>query len=240
MKLTVSGEHKDFFQKNHAIEFEGLFNADQAKRLVGAVDMALAARLDIRPGELHQMPPEKLFAAGHDLWRVNDSLRTIVMKRQFAQIAAQLTGQRTLRLGYDQLFPSLKNLVYQTKEGAYSDLLSRPATLSEISSLQGIVCGLMLCLGREEEKDDEVSGTTAVQIFTPHQGHGVFFQPQALMDFPNLNKVFGRRYLLIVYTHSTSVYVQRPADPHSTVLKQMGYSYGDKLLDKWHPIIYRE
>jgi hypothetical protein len=237
MKFAISGDHLDYFNKHHAIEFEGLFNTDQAIQLVGAVDAAISARLGIRLAEINKQPPEKLFLAGRDLWRAHNSLKKIVTQNHFSEIAAQLTKQRTLRLGYDQLFPSPKNSIYQISKGPYAQFLSNNLSLNEISCLQGVVCGLMICLGSEQSEESEKA--SELQIFTPRPGNGVFFQPEAILDFQQLCNLPGKRYLMIVYTKATSVYILRQTDPNTNFLRQVGYSFGDKLSDKLNPILYR-
>ena len=77
-------------------------------------------------------------------------------------------------------------------------------------------------------------------IFSAKAGNGVFFSPQATIDFQILfTKRQGFAYILVVYVQSTTVYILNTNDPHAHTLKKYGYVFGDKLSDKSNPIIYR-
>lgn len=234
-KFAIASEHRDFFNKQHSIELEELLNAKQLQRLTSAIDTALALRLKLRVSELPKAP-ETLFMAGRDLWRGSDVIKNIVTQRQFSQIAAELTGQRMLRLGYDQFFsePLRSSILTQAMS---KTLFPHPQTLTEISSLQGVQCGLMLCLRGEASEEEEASSP----LFSKQAGSGVFFNPQTPFLFqPNAENTNSlRQYLMIVYVSNSSVYLCNHSDPQVHALKQYGYVFGDKLNDKRNPIVYR-
>lgn len=230
MKFAVAREHREFFEKNQVIEFEELIQEEQLKELKKAIQDAVKSRFHGKRGI--QLSPEQLYMAGRDLWRVSPVVKSIITHRRLAEIAAELSDQRILRLGYDQLLPGLSGQSQQSHEESYAKLLLEPHRLTEISCVQGIACGLILCLQAPESSADS-------EGLPLQSGSGVFVSPQALIDFPALSRLDGALYLLIVYTQATAVYVPCKADPHVHDLKEIGYVFGDKLLDKRNPIIFR-
>lgn len=242
MKFAVASEHRDFFRKNHAIEFEGLLSSDQILKIKSEVDAALAVRLKIDEQKLSHEPPYKLFNVGRDLWRSQEhSPKINAAHRDLAQLAAELLEQRTIRLGYDQLLPSLpKRHLHQTNENrAFVQLFQKTYTLNEISCLQGILCGVMLCLEDEQVPGIQESEVQNIEIFSKVAGNCVFFHPDVPIDFNLLCSDVRRRYLLIVYTQSRATYILNEVDPHGHALKHLGYTFGDPLSDKLNPIVYR-
>lgn len=232
MKFAIASEHRDFFQKQRTIEFENLLTEKQMSALTEGVENALLERLGVDP---QSATPGKQFIIGHDLWRSSAQVKKIIMQRQLAQCAADLTEASALRFGYDQLFPELRGRTYRSAiSDAYHQLLNHPATLNGISSLQGIACGLMLCL-----QGDHTGHAETGSVFTTVPGNGVFIHPDFVLDFQYLMQHPMQRYLLIVYTNSKAFYSRNDADPHTHALKPFGYNFGEKLSDKFHPMVCR-
>lgn len=235
MKFAIAAEHRDFFLKQHAIEFEGLLKESQLNLLDTEINAALAERLGITLEAVQNISPGKQFMAGRDLWRDNAEIKKIVLQKQFAEIAADLVEQKPIRLGYDQLFPELPGRIYKSAiSDAYHQLLNTPSTLAKISSIQGVLCGLILCI-----KGDNSGAAEPGSVFTRIPGNGVFFQADAPLDFNYMVQHPQHRYLLIAYVRNSSLYVRNDADPHTHALKQFDYAFGEKLSVKWHPIIIR-
>lgn len=234
MKFALDSNHRDFFQKNLAIEFDGLLDEKHLIPFKSHINMALAARLKEKK---EPQSPENLFMAGRDLWRMDASIRKIDAHRKFAEIASELITHKPLRLGYDQYIPAPPApQVLGHHRTPYDDLLHRTPSLEEISSLQGLLCGLMLCI----QAPDTIETQDTHAIFSAKAGNGVFFSPQAIIDFQALvHKRQGFAYILIVYVQSSTVYILNTEDPHAHTLKNYGYVFGDKLSDKSNPIIYR-
>lgn len=234
MKLAISREHRDFFQKHHSIEFEGLLDPTKLHDLVTNVKSTLTNRL----GPLDKRDSDALFSEGRDLWRISNPIKKIVTNPHFAEIASELTNQRVLRLGYTQYFPAPSSTSLNIEKGPYATLLSKKSTLEEISSLQGVQCGLMICL-KDESNAEIATLPESTEIFPLKAGNGVFFSPKAFINFPELYKRMGNQFLMIVYTQATAVYVHCENDPLAYSLRNVGYAFGDKLLDKRNPILYR-
>lgn len=235
MKFAIISEHREFFQKEHTIEFEGLFTAVQLSQLVSSIDESLADQLIVSGDELPQLSPGKLFMAGHDLWRSSPQIKKLVAQKQLAEIAAELIEQKTLRLGYDQLFPEFRGRIYKTAvSDAYHQLLNTQLTLAGISSIEGVQCGLMICL-----KGDGTAPADHGTVFSKIPGSGVFFHPDAPLDFHHIQQHPLHSYLLIVYARNNATYKLNEIDPHTYSLKHLGVTFGEKLSDKFNPIVYR-
>lgn len=225
MKFTIEGSHREFFEKNHRIEFESLLTFSQTGVLRERIHDALALRSKNRG------TAEEQFNHGRDLWRLSGDLRKTIMQQRFSEIAYELMGIKPLRIAYDQYFPFPDA---QAKEGSsYQNLICSGLTLQELSCVQGVVCGLMLCLSGEGAAEASTS------LFSQKAGNGVFFDAKFPLDFKDLYQRQGNEYLMITYAHSSSVYILNRNDPHTHEFKNLGYNFGDKLTDKLHPIIYR-
>lgn len=235
MKFAISSEHRDFFQKQRTIEFEGLLSPAQLAQFVPSFEEALAERLEESVVDIHQITPGKLFMAGHDLWRESPQVKKIVMQKQLAEVASELVEIKPIRIGYDQLFPELRGRTYQSSvSDAYHQLLNTHLTLNGISSIEGILCGLMLCL-----KGDGTGTAEPGTIFSKMPGSGVFFAPEAPLDFQHILQNPLHRYLMIVYVRKSAFYQVNEQDPHTYTLKHMGFTFGQMLTDKSNPIILR-
>lgn len=220
MKFALASEHRDFFRKNKLIEFDDVLDEEQLQALQASIDAIMAARLKVAKKFLEQMPID-FFHSGRDLWRDSDIGRKIALSRYLADVAAELIEQKPLRIAYDQLIVAGDDPYLPSK------------TLIEMSCMQGILGGLMLCLKEGENNDKQIS------LFSNKAGSGVFFAADVVVDFHELSKHSGQRYLMIVYTHSTSVYAPNFSDPNVHYLKQFGYNFGDKLSERWHPLLNR-
>lgn len=233
MKSSVESEHRQYFRKNHRIEFDGLLTPSQVEEINGGLAEALASRLHVKAPRAFFETAEQTFNAGRDLWRHNDVLKKYATSSRLAEIASELIEYKPLRLAYDQFYPSLhSNVPLQLSSTPYRDLIRQPRSLKEISCVQGILGGLILCLDGDTE-----STTTA--LFPAKAGSGVFFSAEAVLDFNELFQEKPHRYWMIVYTHPTSIYLLEEADPQTHELKRAGYVFGDKLSDKLNPIVYR-
>lgn len=235
MKVIISNEHRRFFQKHHAIEFEDYLTQEQLDQLNILLDEALCERLHVPKDQLAQIHFEKTYTAGRDLWRQNAELQKKIAFWGWAQVASHLLEKTPLRLAYDQLFVSSKQIMPPTEpQDALRHLIWHPTSLEEMSSLKGILCGLMIALQGELEEEKE-----GISIFPKKAGNAVYFSPTIPIDFSPLISQHRRRYLLIVYTQQSTTYILQPKDPHMHTLKKLGYGIGDTLKEKLHPIVYR-
>ena len=151
MKFAIVGEHRDFFRKNGFIEFEGLITENQFKELHAEIQNTLA------------LPSEKAFLAGRDLWRNSAVVKKYLLHNSLASIAAELCEHKPIRIGYDQFFPKFNPTKIATNR--YQSFLQKAHPLTEMSSLDGVACGLILFLSKESP------------------GRGIFFRADMPIDF---------------------------------------------------------
>lgn len=248
MKFSVASEHRHYFQKQLAIEFEGLLNEDQLNELKTACDATLALRLGTKPRQLKELPADQLFLAGHDLWRTHAFIKKIVTMRMLAEIASELIECKPLRLGYDQFFVAPPKIQHLQSTDPLTTLLKQQPTIKEVSCLNGILCGVMLCLTNPEINTavNDPATTSShtllippVNLFSKVAGHAIFFHPNARIDFPQLLNHSDQTYLMIIYTQAITQYFLNENDPHTHALKRLGYVIGDRLSDRLNPIVYR-
>lgn len=223
MKFSIAKEHRDFFQKHGFIEFEKIFNETQITDLNSAIDYAISKKVN----KEHLMS-EQLFQEGRDLWRYNEQLKKLISHHSLVEVMAQLFDIKPIRLGYDQLFPSISSSLL----GSYEAYIKKPPlSLVEISSVKGILGGALISLSETDYSD--------FSIF-PHQlGNVTFIHPEAKIDFQEIFKRENERFYLVIFTENKAFYSPNPNDSHPYDLKNWGYTFNDYLKDKLNPIVYR-
>ncbi len=220
MRFSLAKEHRDFFTKNGMIELEGLVNDAQLETLLSAITETFKAKLNISPRGRTHIEPRELFSAGHDLWRESPHIQKILFHRRLAEIATELEFRAPFRIGFDQFIPS-------------EPIFSEPTSLEEFSYLQGVTCGFILCLKGMEADEDEMNP------FPITPGNVVIFGPDFPIDFTLLNERRGCEYILMTYAQDKVVYRFNEKDSHTHFLKSLGYTFGDKLREATHPMVYR-
>lgn len=230
MKFATAKEHRNFFNKHQWLEVEELLSGDQLNELLTSTADVLSKRMHVR--DVFQQTPERIFVAGRDLWRDSPTIKKLITNKAWAEIASELFTQNVVRLGSDQLFPFNFPSLPVDIQTPFKHLLATGTSLEAISSLQGNICGLLLCLKGEMNGDE-------LRLIPKKPGNGVFFHPDLALDFSSIPRHANHLYLLIVYTKQTAVYVHKATDPNGHYLQHLGYAFGDKLNDKLNPIISR-
>lgn len=237
MKFATAKEHRNYFRRERHVGFECLLTEQQCAQLNSDIDKVLSQRLELRnASSLSGLTADKLFSQGRDLWRADHKLKKIILNRAFAQAAADLIEQKPLRIGYDQLLLGYIPVRYPSLvPNPYSDFLKQTATLPEISCIQGVVCGLMLCLKAPPLEDgiDDI-----VKVFPRVAGQGVFIASDHPIDFSILNGLPDARYLMIVYSQAASVYCHEERDPQIHYFRSLGYNFGDRLSEQLNPLVF--
>lgn len=213
MKITIDLAHQSFFQTNGYIQFEELYTPAQIEAINLEINLVLAKREKKHPEQTAQ----ELFQKGRDVWRSSSHLNKYLNHRNLAGIASELVDYKPLRLGYDQYL--LPPLPYPAKY-----------TLNQISCIQGILCGVLLCLVTAENSIPN-------EIFPAKAGDATFFH--ANYNFPWDQMTPGQAFLLIAYTQERALYIHQEDDLNKYAFKDLGYNFGDRLTDQWHPIVYR-
>lgn len=216
MRFAVDSPHREYYHKEGAIEFDGIVSDSLLKELQKGVFPASP------PAPFPKKEEHHIWEQGRDLWRRSAPFKRLTHQKNLAQIAADLNEKKIIRLGFDQFLTETHPF---PAEPVFS--------LAETSSIQGVVCGLILCLRAPTE------ALTPTKLFSAKEGSGVYFLPSTPLNFKELAERPRGEYLLIVYTEPNAVYIYQEQDPLTHVFKQLGYVYGDKLSDKIHPKVLK-
>lgn len=220
MKLTVLNQHLAFYQQNGFIEFEDVISLEDLEKLTTEIDLKLAKRLEIPSNKLIKTPSYDIYRKGRDLFRDSDLIKSYSLKRNYAEIAKTLSNSNSLRIAYDQA-------IYSNKVS--ENPLMEMASLEEISSFQGIVCGLIIRLNDIEDSEE-------LAFLPSKKGNITFFKPNTPLP---LKYLFDKKnkFFMIVYSMIKSIYKLNEHDPNKNYLKKFGYVFGDLLKDKFHPVV---
>ncbi len=224
MRFAITADHKEFFTKNHYIEFEGILPIDQVSSLKKNVEETVAKRLRTPPEKLKGKSAPELYFAGYDLWRDNEEIKKISHKQAFASLGSELMQAVPLRFCFDQYFAT-----YHCNVASPYDI---PYSLQEISCIHPLAGGLVLPL------QDLPSPPT----FFPmplKAGNGLFISPTFSLPWPHLFSTCGLCFLLIAYAMEKAIFRADSHDPHAASLKKLGYAFNEQLKDSIHPIVFR-
>lgn len=223
MKYRIDNAHREFFSSFRWIEFEDLLSQGDLKEINDAIDVALAARLAIPRERLSRQLPEALADAGRDIWRDSPRVQQCVCQRRFAEMIADLVEDRPLRLAFDR---AIVDWGFSSPEEPVAAVSSEA-----MSSLRGLVGGLILCL-----KDHT---GPAIPFFPSKAGHGICISPSLELPLNQIYQGTDQRYLLIAYGKAVTLFVHQADSPYGGMLRSMGYNYGDRLVDRLHPVVIR-
>lgn len=228
MHFSIIRQHREFFRNHHWIECDDVISSIELKRLSVELPLILAKRKQEKTIRSKESDTSD-FAVGHDLWRGSAPARKALLSRRIASIASELTEKHPLRFGYDMLFPAPGR---QMGEGYVAFLKTTP-TLEEMSCIQGVIGGAMICLSCNENQQE-----IETPLFSPTPGNAVFISPKWPLPLADLYQRPGCTYILVVYVHSQAVYLANHTDPHVHDFRQLGYDFGDRLKEPLHPIVY--
>lgn len=237
MHFTVVREHREFFRNHHWIECEAVLSSEELKRISEGIPRVLKERTEAKVIQAGSSAYSKAidkngFEEGHDLWRGSGQLKKIILGSGLAGIAGELIEQRPLRIGYDTLFPAVSK---NPGKNTYESFLKTHPALHEMSCIQGVLCGAMVCVSSDGEITAQESSTT---IFSKTLGNAVFFSPDWPLPLDEIYQNPGFTYLLIVYVKVNAVYLSKQGDPHLHHFKRLGYNFGDRLKEPFHPVVY--
>lgn len=232
MNFTVIREHREFFRNHHWIECDSLLSAGDQKRLIKEIPQVLIQRTEVKSSVSTKAFDKDLFGVGYDLWRGDPWLKKTLLNHALAGIAGELIEQKPLRFGYDTFFPAVAG---KLEKNEYSIFLQSNPTLEEMSCIQGVLCGAMLCLSGNSDTIDQTLKTT---IFSTTPGNAVFFSTGWPLPLDEIYQNPGFTYLLIVYAKANAVYMAQKGAPHLHHFKRLGYNFGDRLKEPFHPIVY--
>lgn len=212
MRFALTSDHRDFFIKNHYIEFEGLFPEDQIALLKKSAQETMASRLKDKSAN-------EFILAGYDLWRNNGVIKKIVLKSAVAKLASDLFQATPLRCAFDQ---------YLCTEQKSAPIFSEPCSLQETSCLSPLAGALILPLQEREEP----------LPFFPlplKRGNGLFVSPTLPIPWQKLLGEPEIGLLMIAYGMEKTFFRADTRDPRAVHLKKMGYAFNDLLKNATHP-----
>ncbi len=233
MKFALTNEQQRYFETHGALELEALLSAAQLSALQAGIDEVLASRLNVPEERLERMTSDERMAVGRDAWRASQQIKKVVARSSLAEVLAELTRERVIRLGYDQLL--LPFSTNSNKAPAAARFYTQKRSLKEISALTEVTGGLLLCIRGNVEPDLFAEKS----LFPQALGSGTYLSGDIEIDFQELNCRPTQQFLLIVYTTGKAAYTLQPEDPHTHALKNLGYVFGDRLNDVLHPIVFR-
>jgi hypothetical protein len=224
MRFAITADHRDFFTKNHYIEFEEILPFDQVSSLKKNAEETIAQRLRIPLEKLNKKTAPEVYYAGYDLWRDHEEIKKITQKQAFASLASELMQAIPLRYAFDQYFAT-----YQCSIASPYDV---PYSLQDVSCITPLAGGLLLPL------EDLPSPPT----FFPmplKAGNGLFISSTFALPWPHLFSTCGLCFFLIAYAMEKAFFRADSHDPHAATLKKLGYVFNDQLKDSIHPIVFR-
>jgi hypothetical protein len=217
MHLSLAKEHRDYFQKHNYIEFTSLLSPEQTGDLAQAIEEVLLRREKAKHSGRDW---------GRDLWREHPFIKKIALRKDFAEITGGLTGQRDVRMGYDQAI--------SIESGKESILPTGTTSLQQTSCVKPLLMGLLIRLSEGPQ-------TAPAQFPCPcptSPGSGIFFSAQLLLSWEPLLALHNQRFFLIAYAGAHPIYILEKRDPCTHALKNLGYVFGDSLKTDTHPLLY--
>jgi hypothetical protein len=235
MKFSLAKEPLHFYNQNGFVEFEDIISIAKFQQILHA----------IRKEKFDST--EQHYEKHHDLWRRSPEIKKNLFQKVPASIVADLSEKKPLRVGYDQLIP--KGFHHQN-----------PLSLRNMSSIQGVVGGYLLCLESVEgvtveqpvkpEKPivdeeltegerpiiDEEEEEKIVAPFSTQAGNLIFIDPDVAIDF----SLMPCDHLLVCFVGKTAVYCHNEQDPHTHLFKEKGYVFGDRIQERELPTVLRE
>ncbi len=233
MKLALVKDHLNFFYQNHFLECEDLLSQKALTQLREALIIHIKTQISSvsKRDKNHLETP--LLKAGFDSWRFSDLIKKWVFQPHFVEIAAHLTKRKKLRLGFDQAFwvPPF----FEEESDQRLSFFKKSFFVSQISSLNNMVCGLILNLSLSSDLIEENNNNLPLPKIP---GNGLFFLINNPLCFNQLLKNSKKLFLLIIYTEEQTIYFLNKENPNAHTYKNLGYVFGDKLQNKTHPLIY--
>lgn len=225
MKYRIDNSHREFYSQNGWIELEDLLTPEDLIAINQGVDEVLAKREKVSLDRLQRLGSQSLFLAGRDIWRENAGLKKWICGRRLSEFAAEIAGTRPLRLAFDQVY------TYVPGSTRLGDSCPPSGSLKALTSFQGLVCGLIICL--------KCAPDAPPSFFPIKPGNGLCFSPDLDLNIEQIYRGPEQRYLLIGYGKPVTLFIHQSQDQHAKALKELGYHYGDRLLDSIHPIVIR-
>jgi len=148
---------------------------------------------------------------GRDLERNNRSLYKALKFSKLGQATAALFNKSKLKVAFTQYYPPYHSI----------------DALEDLSCITELVGGALINLSSEPMPDFPYLPMEAGDIG--------FYRREFPIDFTELEIPV----LLIAFATQNSRYKLQEKDPHTHLLKKLGYGFGDTLLEETHPLIIK-
>lgn len=204
MRYLISPSEIGFFQKHGCITFEDLISVEGIE------------------AEVEKYPE---FATQHRLFTKSRKIAELSKNRRLAKIAKELSGEKQIRLLFDQGF--LLN-------ASFPKAFKNPIVFEESASYQGLFALLLLQLS--PQKGEEIEEVSENVPLPQKQGSGVFFSPKKPFLLPEEKT---SSYLLIGYGKSSTICTKNPLDPFQVATNSAHHlkNPGEKVSDQECPLL---
>ncbi|NGX49758.1 MAG: hypothetical protein K940chlam5_01362 [Candidatus Anoxychlamydiales bacterium] len=215
MKYLILDSQINFFQENGFIEFENIYPKEEIQIMENEIDTIFKStkNLDFF----------KQYIAFRDLFRKSSIIKKLTLDKNIASIARTLSNRSSLRLLFDQTFITNKKNLFESNK-----------TINDVISFQGAVCYAIIKLDSSAAIDSN--------NLPKKQGSLMFFKSLDSDNHPliNIEDLYScsQKFLLIAYGDIKTLYKLNKNDPNLNYLKNFGYSFGDKLKDEFHPVVF--
>jgi len=223
-------EQRLFFRKNGWIAFEGAISPERVSCMVAVLLAAVRQQLS---QTVDRAPPNALFKAGRDLWRHSDDVKKLAGNFGWAQIAAQLLEERTLRLIGDQLW-LWRPGHWQSEQIPFLEHNLPWISLNQITSCDGILAGCFFNL--EGPRDQLIEDKLPLCPFEA-PGSVVFVKADLPLELSFFTGLSRMSYCVLIGSRTAS-YRPAPYDPNPLHFKKLGYRPGEALNERLHPLLW--
>lgn len=150
------------------------------------------------------------------------SFQKYILNKKWAKLVFSLLNVNPIRIASDQYIHS-------------GSSYSTAATLSEIGTVQPLICGLLLNISKKSipiPEDGE-----PLTAFPMNPGSGVFLHPEFKFPYNQLLSDSKTHFLLITYGSKRLIYTQNNSDPDLYFLKKQGYNFEMPISSATHPLL---
>lgn len=216
MRLQLTGNQRQFFQKEGYIEFENIFNKESLLHISNQIDQVL---LDRNPKLGQNSNPQDLFQISRDVWRNNSDIKNFICNRRLTEIISQLLLQNFVYVACDDVFRTFS----KTGFNPYPH-----EALQNFSCIQPLLCTALIHLK---------GSVPSFPLIPKSPENIVIFAPDFRIKWDHFFSEPNQSFLLISYASKTASYLEKPEDPKLHELKKFGYAFGDRLNPSVHPFL---
>ena len=238
MRLTLDSSHREYFSLSGYLALEGIFEPE----FIEMLHREMVSHLDRRS---HANGWEE-----RDLWRHSPLFQQFETNRNWVGCLCDLTRKRQLRLAFDHVIRFSRNALRNEsmKKGSlFHDLFFQGKSLQELVGIQGLLCAALFSLDPPSDSTNDAEESASDQsqsdpVPHPHPflqaGDALCLTPTArFAPLVDPSQLAGRSYLLVGFADPISLCVHTKGERYFDKLRALGYDYGDRLIDRHHPVV---